>query len=414
MPLTPEDRGRTDRVARRLHSELAAFLAVQPPTARHASALARHLGVDRTTCQRAVHGATRPYPGPELLARLPGVRALRMLADAATRSTPPADPAAVDALVTAIDQYQRLLASLGGSLTRLMLRLERSQAAPGEHVAEPVDRSALDARVRLFEAATEVTGRASDCWVAVYAYRPSPTDPGMVEVYRANGLIGHVAGAEAVPLVVHNFSGSQGEQPATGEARFASLENDPVTGRSATVVLEGFSSDPPPLVTARQPDEFLVQSIDEREPAAGRAVDLMLATRTAMPHPALGALPVDEVWALVNFPCRHLLLDVYLHRDLARACVPSLDAHLWGPDFGKHQGDRWQTRFADPPPLQLLGPGLPRRSPAAYPRLAELTQHLFSRVSLPSDEFVGHRCDVAYPLWRAGYCMRLDYTPPEH
>ena len=95
--------------------------------------------------------------------------------------------------------------------------------------------------------------------------------------------------SSAVPLVVHNFSSpsadSPRDEPHEAEAvrpdseRFASLANAPVAGRSPTVVLEDFTSDPPPLVTARQPHEFLVQSIDERPAHAGRAVDLITNQR---------------------------------------------------------------------------------------------------------------------------------------
>jgi hypothetical protein len=409
--LGAEDWSRADRVARRLHSELAAFLSGLPPSVRHASALARHLDVDRTTCQRTVHAATRPYSGPQLLVKLPGVRALRMLAEASTRTEPPADAEAVDALVAAIDQVHALVAELGGSMSRFSKRLTQPKGQPAR-VNQPTERGPLDARRRLSDAATEITGRSSACWVAVYAYRPSPDDPDKVEVFRANGLVGHVARPDAVPLVVHNFSSGADGDPVDGLEPFASLEDAHLAGSSPTVVLDQFCSSPPPLVTARQPDEFLVQSIDPQAPS-DHPVDLMLATRTVMPHPRLQEKPVEEVWALVNFPSRHLILDVWLHKDLARACLPSLDTHLWTPDFAQGAADRWRTRFAESPVLQLLGSGLPRHAPPAYPRHNELTAHLFDRTDLDLEQFIGHRCDVSYPIWRTGYCMRLDYTPPE-
>jgi len=233
-------------------------------------------------------------------------------------------------------------------------------------------------------------------------------------VFRANGLVGHVARADAAPLVVHNFSGgADGERIEQAGVPFANLEDAPLAGSSPTVVLDEFSSHPLPLVTARQPDEFLVQSIDARGPTLGDPVDLMLATRTTTPHPRTQDVPVEEVWAMVNFPSRHLLLDVWLHKDLARACLPSVDSHLWAPDFAQQAGDRWRTRMPESPMLQLLGSGLPRHAPAAYPRLNDLTEHLFDRVGIDPEEFIGHRCDVPFPVWRTGYCMRLDYTPPE-
>jgi hypothetical protein len=385
-----------------------------PPTARNASGLARHLGIDRTTCQRAVFAVSRPYPGTELFSRLPGVKALARIAEAAAAAEPAPARATLDALEAAIDQFQELVATTGGSLARLTRRLERSTAVGHAATHTPrsqAESSALGARMRLYEAAAELTGRSSACWVAVYAYRPT-SDGQTVEVFRAHGLVGHVARADAVPLTVHNFTRKTDEGESPQPERFASLENVEVEGRNGTVVLEEFSSDPVPLVTSRQPDEFLVQSIDERAPAIGHPVDLMLSARTSMPHPVLQSPPIEEAWALLNFPCRHLLFDIWMHRDLACSCIPSLDTHLWGPDFSTQLGDRWRTRFADSPPLQLLGPGLRRSSPPAYPRLGELTQHLFSRVSLEPDEFVGFRCDVEYPLWRAGYCVSFDFTRP--
>ncbi|MEO0651710.1 MAG: hypothetical protein AAFZ65_13625 [Planctomycetota bacterium] len=286
------------------------------------------------------------------------------------------------------------------------------RVALGSAPAQPFGRSDdADPQVRLFEAAREVTGRASDCWVAVYVYRPCPDDPSRVEVLRAYGLRGHSARRDAVPLVVHNFS--SGIDDPDGDPRFANLEQARAEGRTPTIVLENFTSSPPPLVTARQPGEFLVQSIDAPSPSGGAPVDLMLATRSSFPHPANHDPHLEEVWALVNFPARHLLLDVYLHPDLARRSVPSLDAHLWGPDFSQQVGDRWQTRFSHTPPLQLLGSGIRTAGPAAFPRLPELTAELFARSELDPTSYVGFRCDVPYPLWRAGYCVTFDFSEPE-
>ncbi len=59
-----------------------------------------------------------------------------------------------------------------------------------------------------------------------------------------------------------------------------------------------------------------------------------------MPRPAHVPSGLEEVWALVNFPVRWLLLDVILHRDVARGCIPGLNVHLWRPDFASTVGER--------------------------------------------------------------------------
>ena len=399
--LDAEERALAERTALRLRSELVALLEALPPDARHASGLARFLGVDRTSCQRVVFLAARPFPGLEVYERLPGVRALRALEAAARASAPPIEPGVVDGLGAATKQLQETIASLGGSLSRLCRRIAAEDAGRSRARASSEEG---DARTRLFEAAREITGRGSECWVAVYVYRPSPTDPERLEILRANGLLGHSARRDAVPLVVHNFS--SGKEP---QGRFENLDAEQGDA-SPTIVLEDFTSNPPPLVTARQPEEFLVQSVDTPTGGTSRPVDLMLATRASLPHPASQTPPIEEVWALVNFPSRHLLLDVYLHPELARRSTPSLDSHLWGPDFAQQGGDRWRTRFSETPPLQLLGQGIRRSGPAAYPRLPELTRQLFERAGVDPEGYVGFRCDVEYPTWRAGYCITLDFA----
>jgi len=415
VPLAPEDVGRADRVARRLHAEISALLAAMPAAARNASGLARHLGIDRTTCQRAVFAVSRPYSGPELFSMLPGVRGLQQLVEATSASRPAPDRAVVDGLAAAIDQFQALLASLGGSHSRLVRRLERGSAADaGAAMARTTeDSGGRDARARLFEAAAELTGRHSACWVAVYVYRRVPGLPRTLEVSRAHGLIGHVARADAVPLVVQNFSSRPDTDADGGPDRFTTLDDDALEGRTLGPLLREFTTDPPPLVTSKQPHEFLVQSIDERTPSLHRPIDLMMATRTRIPHPSQEPRQVEEAWALVNFPCRHLLFDIWMERDLARACIPSLDLHLWRPDFAQQSGDRWQTRFADAPSLQILGAGPRRAAPHAWPRMPELTQHVFDRLDAAPGDFVGFRCDVDYPVWRAGYCVSFDFTKPQ-
>lgn len=413
-PLAPEDLARADRTARRLHEAIGGLLAALPPAARNASGLARLLGIDRTTCQRAVFGGTRPCSGPGLFALLPGVRGLQQLVEAARGLRPPPAAEALDGLAAAIEQYRELLAALGGSQTRLLRRLERGAAPPAADAARGTpDAAARGARERLFEAAAELTGRHSECWVAAYVYGPVAGQPGLLEVGRAHGLVGHVARRAAVPLVVHNFSTRPDDGAPLAPGRFTGLGPPCVPGGAPDPVLREFTSDPPPLVTSKQPHEFLVQSIDEREPAFDRPVDLMLATRTLIPHPDTQAQPVEEAWALVNFPCRRLLFDIWLQRDLARACLPSLDVHLWRPDFASQAGDRWQTRFADGPTLQLLGRGPRAAAPAAWPRMPELTARLFERLGRDPAEYVGFRCEVDHPVWRAGYCISLDFTRPE-
>lgn len=409
-PLQSADLQLVDRTARRLHEGIRSFLAACPEEARNASGLARLLDIDRTTCQRAVFATVSTYTGPLMIEKLPGVKGLRAMVDAARRTSPEISPDVIDRLHAAVDQYAQTLDRVAGSVAELLRRIEATPLLPEAAAAGAAGGDRASARERLFEASAEITGRCSECWVAVYVYHPDPEKSSVLRIDRVNGLVGHVARPDAVPLTFHSFTSStkdnQGE-PST----FEPLVEGAADGSPATV-LHRFSSEPLPVVSTRQPNEFMVQAIDSDPDTIGHPVDLMFGTRGRMPHPATQSPPIEEAWALVNFPARWMLFDIYLHRDLARQCIPSLDAHLWRPDFAQQTGDRWQTRFADSPKLQLLGAGLANAPSQQYSRHAELSKFLFEQIRADASQFVGYRCEVAYPMWRTGYCVGLDFGSP--
>lgn len=399
-----------DRVARRLHESIRTFLNACPGEAQNASGLSRVLGIDRTTCQRAVFATGSAYEGPGMIERLPGLKGLRAMVDAA-RGVGAIDSDAVDRLGAAVDRFASLIEREGGSVAELLRRIEATPLA-SDSVA--TGRGA-DAREALFRSAAEVTGRCSETWVAVYAYHPVAGDTKSLHIDRVNGLVGHVARPDAVPLTFHNFTSSTRDKedgsPAHGQ--FTPLVADADPGSPATV-LRDFSSSPLPVVSTRQPNEFMVQAIDADPETIGQPVDLMFGTRGTMVHPRTQKPPLEEAWALVNFPTRAMIFDIYLHRDVARGCIPSLDAHLWRPDFAQQVGDRWQTRFADGPRLQLLGSGLSNAASPYYARHPDLTRFLFEQIGADASHFVGYRCEVEFPMWRTGYCVGLDFGEPDN
>lgn len=416
-PLTDDQVQLADRIARRLHEHFRTFLAGLPPEHRTASGLARVLNVDRTTCQRLVFTANRPYTGLAMIGRMPGVRGLRQIIEAAKRNTDIADADTTNRLKVAIDSYEQALRRLGGSQSALVRRINATPTDSAESSSAEEYEHHGHARRRLFDAATELTGRFSETWVAVYVYTPDErSEQGRLEIARVHGLIGHLARPDAVPLTFHNFDRPRGINDETADEEqhaFRSLGAQPAPGNAPQTVLPEFSSDPLPVVTSRQPNEFLVQAIDADPHSSRQPVDLMLGTCHAVPHPASQPSGVSEIWALINFPVRCMVFDVYMHRDLARECIPSLDLHLWRPDFAANIGDRWQTRFADAPRLEVLGSGIDRAATPAYSRHEELTRFLFRRLDLEPGRFVGYRCFADYPIWRTGYCMSFDFSTSE-
>lgn len=411
-PLSSIELSTTNRIVDRVHSELRTMLSELPEEARGGgSALARALGIDRATCQRVLTTARRPSQGADLLFGMPGVEGLREFAAAAAKCG--ASEAATRNLLAALGELDALIKRLAGSHAHLCRRL-RAPLRRGPALADltasldlelGTNEPELADRRWLFLAATRVVGRASEATTGIQIVFPADGAPGMAESVTAMAHIGHRTRAGAIPLVLkHGRS-----------MHFASVGRD-AAGALAPIVPQFCSPEVIRNTTPgasyhddREGRVTLVQVID----AAGAGpFDLVTATRSGkpFPHPTDKFPPVEEMWLLVTFPARHALLDVYVHHDLARGSVQSLEVHLWGPDLEKSSGRRWTTRLPGGPPLQLLGRGLERAASPVVPRHAELTQWLFDSIGLSPNDFVGYRCTEQYPIWRAGYRIARDFT----
>jgi hypothetical protein len=415
-PLSNEELARADAVARRLHSELRSAVLALPERGRGATGMARHLDIERTTCQRIVTAISEPSVGPALLSRVPGIRGLRQFVEAcrAARSSGDggADEGRLATLEAAIEQFDNLLRDLGGSQSALIRRISAvARARQGEPDGEHRGHRSEAARRRIFEGAADVAGRHSDVNIALYAFRPWADDPDQIERALVYGAIGHRARPDAVPFVVitGHFSDTRSENKPVG---YTSLDSTPAKGHTPQAVLTEFSSDPPPLVTSGGPNGTLLQTIDPAATADGAAVDILVAnySRNHGRHPVLEDIPIEEVWTLTHYPTKYLLFDVYLHRDMARMCIPSLDLHLWRPNLEQTLGDRWYTRVPHGPRLEILGTGIENAHSDVYPRYAEMSRYFFNRLDWDPGEFIGFRCGLRYPIWRGGYCMSFDFS----
>ncbi|MFT3686904.1 MAG: hypothetical protein QM783_18615 [Phycisphaerales bacterium] len=109
-----------------------------------------------------------------------------------------------------------------------------------------------------------------------------------------------------------------------------------------------------------------------------------------------------------------MILDVYLHRDLARGCTSGADAHtlrLNDPGSLRQTHRRWMTRIGEPLPLSLLGTGTDGADWRTYPRQRALTNSLFDAMSWDPQEFVGFRLERRFPLWRTAYRAFFSFQP---
>lgn len=403
QPLDASELAEAERVAARLFAEFGRLIEGLPPHARGASAMSRHLQVLRVTCQRVVGTVQSGPPSASMLVKLPGIEGLRQILEGFRRAAAP--PEDVDAAQSAVDAFERLLDTTGGSQSRFGERLSLGFGRAGADEAGLATESDRDA---LINCAARITGRLCDVSLSIYAFRIAPDDPASLERALAKGLIGSVVTPGGLPMILSSGDTVHQEEEAR---RVMLLGGATARGRTPEAILAPFSTDPLPMVTSRSKGGTLFQIIDPSADAARRPIDVVTALRARHPlmDPDTGKPTLDAVWSLVNCPSRKLLLDVYLHVEMERLYRPSIEALQWAPSLDIPEDDRWVMRFPAQPRLHLLGRGMAGASSDFYPRHADLTRYFFDHIGWDPDEFLGFRCEVRAPIWRAGYCMGFEY-----
>ncbi len=418
-PLSASEWAQAERVAQRLTVELRRLIDALPEHARHASGMSRHLNVLRATCQRVVQAVQEEPDSPSMLAKLPGVEGMRQFLDGFRQTE--VDGADVEAAQSAVEGLERLITAVGGSQAKL---IERLNLSPTIRAGAAPALATTDQRAALFNAAAAVTGRSCEVALSVYAFRIDPDSPTTMQRALVKGMFGATVVPGGVPMILASGDTVKGDDEVR---RVMQLNRGAMRGRTPEAILRPFTTDPLPMVTSRNRSGTLYQVIDPAAAAApadgdeaGAAVDQRLDVTTALlaSHPMYEAqtgLPtLNAVWSLVSCPTARLIFDVYLHADMERLFRPSIDALLWSASLDVPEDDKWVMRLPAQPRLHLLGRGLAQAASELYPRHVELTKYFFDHIEWNPEDFVGFRCEVLYPVWRAGYCMGMEYLGQPH
>ncbi|MFI4894604.1 MAG: hypothetical protein ACIAQ0_14410 [Phycisphaerales bacterium JB058] len=397
-PLSEAEIKRAQRVADRLHSDLGIVVSQLPEQAQGGSGMSRYLDIVRNTTQRICYALQDPA-SLATLSRVPGVKGLESFVEAVRRVGVTKESA--DLLEASVNEFSRLIDDIAGSHTKLIDRVDAGLGGPRPPGGGNSD---LAARANLFAAASQVTGGSTQTAVAINIIDLEGDTLSRTYIH---GFIHATMEPGGMPLVVcsgDNFRWAKGAWDRK------LLDDTGLEGRTPTALLEPFTTTPFPEITGRGDNGQLLQVIDPKHVEPGMALDVVTATRTKWPfiNPETKESAFERVWYLVNWPVQNLVFDVWIHEKLERMFRPSVDALLWYPKLSIAGGDRWATRFPSQTKLELLGRGIGSADSAMWHRHGELTEHTFKRIGEDANEYVGFRCEMQFPIWRAGYCMSFE------
>jgi hypothetical protein len=384
------------QVATRLQTELRAVLALVPPQHRATTDLARWLHVSRPVCHWIKAAADFTGDVIEIYALLPGIDGLDAMLRALRKRV--ATPHAVDAAMAAALVYRETIGAAGGSqakLRRLVDQLREQELAGLDRDPE------WHKREKMFSAMSAICGERSRLLTMVMITSPTD-DPTKVSHLAALGHAAATFDPGHIPLVLSRRLGTDaGGQDET-------IDGDAVAGFSPGAVLGRFSSLPLPVVTTRENETSLMQTLDTRR-TSGRALDIFIGRRTTAPHPDHDGTGELRFSLVPRVPTRELLMDIYVHRSL-QAGPPIGLARLLGIDSAAapHPEKRWFDQIGANPPVIPLS----KCAHAGHQRHEELTNFLFEQLTSPMSEYAGWRLAVPFPLWSVQYIMKFDFPGP--
>lgn len=398
-PLTATQRARCERVASRLHADLSELVNLLPDHAQGGSGMSRHLGIVRNTCQRVIQALADHDPTIETLIKMPGTKGLRLMLEAMQKEG--IDQNKIEIAQAGVDQFDGLIRDYGGSHSKLSARISAMDANQ-----KPLELASLQARQALYQAAVGITGRAAQSSISLYAFRQSPDDTDVLQRAIATGLIQTTVIPGGMPVVISNGSTLRWDDDL--EHALKNLDDSDAQGTTPDALLQKFCSQPLPTVTSRGTQESTIRVIDPQSLDHPQTFDVVSAARSNHPFLDPQGMPIfNEIWSLANCPSKKLIFDIYVHEDMERMFRPSVDAQQWNPNLSAPGGDKWVLRYPQVPTLELLGRGIGNAATTGYARHAQLTKVFFERIGWNPSEFFGLRCEVDFPIWRGGYCIKF-------
>ncbi len=421
---------RIQRVGDRLRASFRSLVDGFPPHARNISGMSRWLGVHKATCQRIVEGLDPGRDGLAALARFPGTEGMRSHIAAATARGVASE--LIENAASAVEAYESLLTTHGHTqrgLVRIIESLRHEAAGPG---GQPDREFAEDQRKALFDGAKRVTGEEMRGKGVVAIIRPRADQPSRLEAIIYSHLVGVRRHTFSRPIVSFIYSGfwshSDDVRPTGVQEERLPFEVVPQFTTAGLRTMRIDSKDARTLVVVDL--ENVARDHGAEDGAAGATrigeglgpADACVKYRSvAVPNPVWDDQGRLNVAVRISSPAKAMVLDVFLHHAIASSVVPVVGSYALSappgdaPDGGPDQC--WHERFPESPALLQLGRGNAKRPRPLLPRQEELVTHAFAELvaagGFDPGDYMGFRCETAYPIWQSEYRMYFEVPRPE-
>lgn len=387
----------------RLLAELRTAINDLPIPTRNAASMARRFKVDRNICQRLLVAIRETTITGRVLQMLPGVESLHALLTAMGRAVE--TPAQLASAHAALKQFSNLIEELGGSQAALSRRLDAS--TPDAEVSLASVDELIDSRFQLFRHGTRVCGQRLAAHVLILLVREAPASAGtQIEVEAITSYVDRLARPGAMPLVAHFSLLNEGEDPVD----FGKLPVGRASGASAFIIEE--LSTPGLQTATRHHRSGVVTVVDPDQPGGSPTTVAIGTSVSAYTHPRLESVPVASFTACVRYPTERLIVDVYVERALATSSVASLKAYQPNPSRKSNAEAFWFDELPLETRLSIIGNSDLSRACDAWNHHVAATDMLFKNWNADRDQFVGYRCDLAYPYWGSEVTCSLDFAQP--
>jgi hypothetical protein len=379
--------------------------------------MSRELNLHKSTCQRIVEGLNERGDGRETLVRLPGVEGLSTFLAACKRHG--IKPDIIEPAKAAVIQYESMLREFGGS-QRQLVALLRSSASPPAPVltaaipaAERTPSRIEELRRDMHQACARLVGSEIGAKVVVAAIRPIADDPKRLEIYVLSCQLDIHRELFARPIVPILYARRRARR--TGDSPEL-LTEDPPESPPFKIIPDFTTAGLKPVHLENiEGGTALVLDTESADRNSG-PLDVSLLFWSKDPKdPRTDGPPRWDMAARIPEPSRALVLDVYLHEDLARLASPSIGCFSLSAAPGDtHAGDPdqlWHERFPESPELRFLQrAGL--ATPSEFnPRHAAMVLRTFLEAQWDPTKFVCYRSEVRFPLWQSEYRMYFHFPP---